>query len=323
MILTVTLNTALDKTYQFGELMLGAAHRAEETHALAGGKDLNVARRGRCRVAVVAAGLTAGSTGQQIERDLEVAGVDTAIHRVEGESRQTVTVVSRCGDAWLEIDEQGPGLSPKSRRSFLDLMEAHLHRASIVVLSGSLPLGTPVDAYRHLTELSHGHGAQVVLDAASPGFEDGVDVMLELLVPPMVQQLETCGGSETRYDDTLRPDLVLRAMEEIAGAGVRPRWWKVEGYRGVAVEGRIAQIGAQISSSGCLVLGRGADPARVEEWLRAARSRVASLGSLSDERSGPRRWAISLLSGSTTRRRSHGSHPATLPSPRRSVMLSE
>jgi myo-inositol catabolism protein IolC len=99
---------------------------------------------------------------------------------------------------------------------------------------------------------------------------DRVDVMLELLVPPTVRQLEACGGSENRYDDTLRPDLVLRAMEEIAGASVRPKWWKVEGYRDVAVARQIAQLGGQTSSAGCLVLGRGADPARVEEWVRVA-----------------------------------------------------
>jgi tagatose 6-phosphate kinase len=151
MILTVTLNTAIDKTYQVGELTLGAVHRAEELHAQAGGKGLNVARAlATAGVVVVAAGLAAGSTGRQIERDLEVAGIETAMHRVEGESRQTVTVVSRRGDAWLEIDEQGPELSPASWQSFLDSMQAYLQRASIVVLSGSLPPGAPLDAYRYL-----------------------------------------------------------------------------------------------------------------------------------------------------------------------------
>ena len=160
MILTVTLNTALDKTYQVGELTLGTAHRAEEAHAQAGGKGLNVARAlSHAGVAVLAAGLAAGSTGLQIERDLDLAGIDAAIQRVEGESRQTVTVVSRRGDAWVEIDEQGPELSLASWQSFLDSMDDVLHRTSIVVLSGSLPPGTPVDAYRRLTEMAHGHGA--------------------------------------------------------------------------------------------------------------------------------------------------------------------
>lgn len=99
---------------------------------------------------------------------------------------------------------------------------------------------------------------------------DGVDVMLELLVPPTAGQLRTCEGSEDVFDETLRPDLVLRAMREIGDAGVRPRWWKVEGYRDVAVARAVALLGAEISTAGCLVLGRGADPARVEEWVRVA-----------------------------------------------------
>lgn len=99
---------------------------------------------------------------------------------------------------------------------------------------------------------------------------DGIEVMLELLVPPTASQLEECGGDESRYDDTLRPDLVLRAMSEIAGADVRPRWWKVEGLKDVAVANRVARLGTETSTGGCLVLGRGADPGRVEEWVRIA-----------------------------------------------------
>jgi tagatose 6-phosphate kinase len=216
MILTVTLNTALDKTYQVGELTLGAAHRAEEAHAQAGGKGLNVARAlASAGVAVLAAGLAAGSTGHQIERDLEVAGVDAAIHRVEGESRQTVTVVSRRGDAWLEIDEQGPELSPASWRSFLDSMDAVLHRASVVVLSGSLPPGTPVDAYRRLTELSHLHGAQVVLDAAGPAFEDALAAGPEVVTP---NRSELASASGSRCGTLME---VVAACRKLEARGAR------------------------------------------------------------------------------------------------------
>jgi tagatose 6-phosphate kinase len=84
MILTVTMNAVLDKTYEVCELTLGAAHRVEATHAQAGGKGLNVARAlAGAGVDVLATGLVAGSTGQQIERDLKVAGVDAAMYHVE------------------------------------------------------------------------------------------------------------------------------------------------------------------------------------------------------------------------------------------------
>lgn len=216
MILTVTLNTALDKTYQVGELTLGAAHRAEAAHAQAGGKGLNVARAlASAGVAVLAAGLAAGPTGEQIERDLKVAGIETAIHHVEGESRQTVTVVSRRGDTWLEIDEQGPKLSLASWRSFLDAMDAHFHKASIVVLSGSLPPGAPVNAYRHLTELSHGHGAQVVLDATGPAFEDALAAGPEIVTP---NRSELASASGLRCGTVIE---VVDACRKLEGRGAR------------------------------------------------------------------------------------------------------
>jgi tagatose 6-phosphate kinase len=216
MILTVTLNTALDKTYQVGELTLGTAHRAEEAHAQAGGKGLNVARAlSNAGVAVLATGLAAGSTGLQIERDLEVAGIDTAIQRVEGESRQTVTVISRRGDAWVEIDEQGPELSLASWQSFLDSMDGVLHRSSIVVLSGSLPPGTPVDAYRHLTEMAHGHGAQVVLDAAGPAFQDALAAGPEVVTP---NQSELALASGSRCGTLME---VVGACRKLEARGAR------------------------------------------------------------------------------------------------------
>lgn len=216
MILTVTLNAALDKTYQVDELMLGAVHRAEVAHAQAGGKGINVARAlAGAGLAVLAAGLAAGSTGDQIERDLEIANIDAAIYRFEGESRQTVTVTSRRGDTWLEIDEQGPELSPASWRSFLDSMEAHLHEASVVVLSGSLPPGTPVDAYRHLTELSHNHGANVVVDAAGPALEHALAAGPEFVTPNR-PELKSASGLGC---DTL--DEVVDACHKLEDRGAR------------------------------------------------------------------------------------------------------
>ena len=73
MIVAVTLNAALDKTYRVDELILGTAHRVGETHVQAGGKGVNVARAlARAGVPALAIGVTAGLTGQQIEQDLEL-----------------------------------------------------------------------------------------------------------------------------------------------------------------------------------------------------------------------------------------------------------
>ena len=217
MILTVTLNTALDKTTRWVSSRSARPIVPRRRMPRQAGKASMSRGPSPVPVAVLAAGLAAGPTGEQIERDLEVAGIDTAIHHVEGESRQTVTVVSRRGDTWLEIDEQGPKLSLASWRSFLDAMDAHFHKASIVVLSGSLPPGAPVNAYRHLTELSHGHGTQVVLDATGPAFEDALAAGPEIVTP---NRSELASASGLRCGTVIE---VVDACRKLEGRGARSR----------------------------------------------------------------------------------------------------
>jgi len=96
--------------------------------------------------------------------------------------------------------------------------------------------------------------------------------LFELLVPAEPAQLEAVGGDEERYDVELRPDLMCRAIAEIQDAGVEADVWKIEGVDTQADNERIM---AQVRSGGrdgvtAVVLGRGADDAKVDHWLRQA-----------------------------------------------------
>jgi myo-inositol catabolism protein IolC len=95
--------------------------------------------------------------------------------------------------------------------------------------------------------------------------------LFELLVPAEPAQLESVGGSEERYDTEVRPGLMVRAIEDIQTAGIEPDIWKIEG---VDSSDDCARISATARAGGrdgvaCVVLGRGADDAKVDEWLRA------------------------------------------------------
>jgi myo-inositol catabolism protein IolC len=95
--------------------------------------------------------------------------------------------------------------------------------------------------------------------------------LFELLVPATDEQLESVGGDGDRYDQELRPKLMLDAIGEIQAAGIDPDIWKIEGLsaredceataRLVRSDGRDAVA--------CVVLGRGADDNAVENWLKA------------------------------------------------------
>jgi myo-inositol catabolism protein IolC len=96
-------------------------------------------------------------------------------------------------------------------------------------------------------------------------------LMLELLVPPEDAQLEAVAGDRGRFDREVRAELTAAAIRELAGDGLRPRLWKLEGPESREDAARIAAaVRAADPDSGCLVLGRGADLAAVRRWLAIA-----------------------------------------------------
>ncbi len=97
--------------------------------------------------------------------------------------------------------------------------------------------------------------------------------LFELLVPAEPHQLEAAGNDSLRYDRELRPDLMKIAIAEMQETGIEPDIWKIEGIDDPAKCAEIAEqcrIGGR-DGVGCVVLGRGADDAAVDTWLRAAR----------------------------------------------------
>jgi myo-inositol catabolism protein IolC len=98
--------------------------------------------------------------------------------------------------------------------------------------------------------------------------DSGRRFMLELLVPPTEQQVAAAQGD--RFDDQIRPVLAETAIQELASAGLRPDWWKLEGNREPAAAALVSTAATQASEIGCLVLGRGQDRDRVIRWVEVA-----------------------------------------------------
>jgi myo-inositol catabolism protein IolC len=94
--------------------------------------------------------------------------------------------------------------------------------------------------------------------------------LFELLVPAEDSQLEQVDGDADRYDSELRPELMRRAITELQEAGVEADIWKIEGIESTEDCERIAETARRDGRDGvvCVVLGRGADDAKVEHWLR-------------------------------------------------------
>jgi myo-inositol catabolism protein IolC len=94
--------------------------------------------------------------------------------------------------------------------------------------------------------------------------------LFELLVPPESHQLERVGNDPDRYDRELRPDLMIAAIRELQAAGVEPDVWKIEGLDArddCARLSEVARAGGRDAVE-CVVLGRGGDESKVEQWLQ-------------------------------------------------------
>jgi myo-inositol catabolism protein IolC len=96
-------------------------------------------------------------------------------------------------------------------------------------------------------------------------------LMLELLVPPEPAQLAAVGHDQSRFDRETRAGLTVTAIGQLAGDGLHPALWKIEGPESLQDAARIAEaVRSADPDAGCLVLGRGADDAAVRRWLAIA-----------------------------------------------------
>ncbi|GAA2058423.1 1-phosphofructokinase family hexose kinase [Catenulispora yoronensis] len=175
MIVTVTLNPALDITYSVPELKPGTTHRPR-TAAQAGGKGVNVARTlhalGRETLAVLPLG---GFDGEAVRAELDASHVPHHVIPIRGATRRTVTVVETGSPEGLAtgFNEAGPELDAEEWAEICAavgsvLETASLDMATVLVLSGKLPRGLPDDAYAELINLAAALGVPTILDTEGP-----------------------------------------------------------------------------------------------------------------------------------------------------------
>ncbi|MGW6690552.1 1-phosphofructokinase family hexose kinase [Streptomyces sp. NPDC054961] len=197
MILTVTLNAALDVTYFVEEVTPHTSHRVGLTVERAGGKGINVARvLAALGHSVLTTGLVGGTTGRILREDLRTSGLKDALVPVQGESRRTVTVVSeRSGDATV-FNPPGPPVDPGSWRAFTRRFAGLAARADVVVLAGSLPPGLPCDSYAGLVATARAAGAVTVLDTGGAALLSALDAGPDVIKPNAAEILEVTGRAD-------------------------------------------------------------------------------------------------------------------------------
>ncbi|AGL18041.1 1-phosphofructokinase family hexose kinase [Actinoplanes sp. N902-109] len=182
MIVTVTLNPALDLTYTVDALVPYGTHRVAAVLERPGGKGLNVA--GVLHLLgepVLATGLLGGATGARITALLAAQGVRAEFEPIAGETRRTVAVAD--GRDATGFWEPGPAVLAAEWAAFVGRFRALVGAGDVVALSGSLPPGVPIDGYATLIALAAAAGATTVLDTSGEALRHGLAAGPDLAKP--------------------------------------------------------------------------------------------------------------------------------------------
>jgi 1-phosphofructokinase family hexose kinase len=216
LILTVTLNAAIDRTVAVPNFRIGHRHRAVEARTVAGGKGVNVARALRLLDRpVIAAGLAGGATGTRILEHLAQESILNAFTRIAGESRTNLAAVDPTSGEQTEINERGPEVSEEEVARCIEKLLYLAQGASVCVLAGSIPPGVPSDIYARLIGELRERGVLTVLDTDGDPMRAGLRAEPDVVVPN-VGEAEEAVGHEFNDDDDLA--LGLKSLVEM-GAG--------------------------------------------------------------------------------------------------------
>ena len=216
MIVTVTLNAAIDRTLTVPNFQLGHRHRASQALTLAGGKGINIARALKLLdVPVVATGLVGGRTGQRILEELSAEAILNDFVRIEEESRTSSAVVDPTAGTFTEINEWGPHVTREELETLLEKLHYHARGADFVVFAGTLPRGVEEGFYAEAIRDLNRHGVRSVLDTEGEPLRRAIEADPYLVSPNQGEAEDLVGQELVEQED------FVFALDEIAELGAR------------------------------------------------------------------------------------------------------
>lgn len=184
MILTVTLNAAIDKRYVVDGYQVGEVNRVRECAYVPGGKGLNVSKPASIYGAkVIATGFVGGHAGNYIEDALKPFGIESAFYHVEAESRSCINIWDTVNHVQTEFLEPGFTLTEEDFRGFEAKYRKLVKEADVVAMSGSVPKGLDGSAYQRLVKIAKEAGKPVILDTSGRLLEMGIEACPTMIKP--------------------------------------------------------------------------------------------------------------------------------------------
>ena len=212
MILTVTLNAAIDKRYVVEGFRTGEVNRVKECTYVPGGKGLNVSKPASIYGAeVVATGFAGGHAVAYIEDALKPFGIRSAFYHVDAESRSCINIWDEVNQVQTEFLEPGFTLTEEDFAGFEAKFRQLVQEAKVVAMSGSVPKGLDGTAYQRLVKIVKDAGIPVILDTSGKLLEMGIEA-IPTMIKPNIDEIRMLTGK--RCDDISEIIEAARAIHE-------------------------------------------------------------------------------------------------------------
>ncbi|MEV6649255.1 1-phosphofructokinase [Streptomyces sp. NPDC051219] len=211
MILTVTPNPSLDRTYEVPFLERGEVLRASSERLDPGGKGVNVSRAvaaaGHATTAVMPLG---GAPGALIAELLSGQGIDVTAVKITGQTRSNIAIAEPAGTL-TKINAPGPELTATESGLLLDTVRTHSLDADWIACCGSLPRGVGPQWYAELVARVHEAGARIALDTSGPALLAALGERPDVVKPNAEELAAAVGRRLTTVGDALEAARELRS----------------------------------------------------------------------------------------------------------------
>ncbi len=194
MITTITLNPSIDRTLEIDRLVVGGLNRVKSKIDHPSGKGINVSRAlSNLGQPTKALALVGGDNGKWLVDTLGAEGIVLDYVQVQGDTRTNLKIWAMAEGRETEINEPGPTVTQDELGKLQSRVLEGAAQWDWVVISGSMPPGTPPDFYAALVESAKSQGAKVVLDASGAALREGLKACPDLIKPNKVEVTELLG----------------------------------------------------------------------------------------------------------------------------------
>lgn len=206
MILTVTLNPAVDRSYRIDGFHSGGRFRIYDVTETIGGKGINVAKiLHHTGIGVFATGLYGGYNGKHIVGYLERIGISNRFVEIQAESRNFSVINDLENVEETILNEAGPKVSQGEIDVFMNTFRGLLKELPVewVVIAGSVPQGVDDAVYYDLVSIAKKHGKKVIVDGKPPYLNKALFGKPDLIKPNKKEFMALTGMQVWQLDKAL------------------------------------------------------------------------------------------------------------------------